>query len=118
MSRALAVCTACLLALCARTAAADKIDRSITQLHDSSYKVRLAAAPALSKGKDARAVLALADALDRDDNPTIRRGSALALAKVGDASTAPDARELAFDALDKAAASGDDTPARETAAKT
>ncbi|MDB4959930.1 MAG: hypothetical protein JWO36_7499 [Myxococcales bacterium] len=118
MSRALAVCTACLLALCARTAAADKIDRSVTQLHDSSYKVRLAAALALSKSKDARAVFALADALDGDDNPTIRRVSALALGKVVDASTAPDARELAFDALDKAAGSDGDTTVRDTATKT
>jgi hypothetical protein len=118
MSRALAVCTACLLALCARTAIADTIDRSVTQLHDSSYKIRLAAALALSKSKDARAVLALADALDSDENPTIRRVSALALGKVVDASTAEDARELALDALDKAATSDGDTTVRDTATKT
>ena len=63
MFRAAAVLTA--FVLCASTARADTIDRNVSQLHSSkgSYKVRLAAALALSKSKDPRAIIALADAV-------------------------------------------------------
>src|SRR2546430_13201567 len=118
MSRALAVCTSCLLALCARPTAADAIDRSVTQLHESSHRLRLSAALGLSKSKDPRAVLALAEALDNDEESTIRRVAALALAKIVDAHTPEDARELALDALDKAADSDGDDKVRDSAAKT
>src|SRR5256885_3509406 len=50
-----------------------------------------------------RAVLALADALDKDDSATIRRVSALALEKMVNAQTADDALALARTALEKAA---------------
>ena len=73
MSRVLAVIAACLL-LCVRAVEADTVQTNVTQLSNSgSYKVRLAAALALSKSKDARAVIALADALENDTDPTIRR---------------------------------------------
>lgn len=115
MSRVLAVLAACLL-LCARTASADTIDTSTRQLSsETSYKVRLAAALALSKSRDARAVIALADALGHDDEPTIRRVSALALEKMIDKRTADDARELALTALDAAAANDSDAKVRTTA---
>lgn len=116
MSRALAVFTACLLL--SRTAAADAIDQSVKELHASSQKVRLAAALALSKSKDPRAVLAVSGALTSDEDPTIRRVSALALEKMVDASTAEDARELALDALERAAKSDRDPKVKSTAADT
>ncbi|HEY6033279.1 MAG TPA: hypothetical protein VIV58_03440, partial [Kofleriaceae bacterium] len=71
MSRAHAVVAACSVAvwvLCSPTVSrADAIDQNVHELanNNSSHKVRLAAALALSKSKDARAVLAVADALDK-----------------------------------------------------
>ncbi len=118
MSRVLAVLAACLV-LCGRTAAADTLDTSTRQLSsEASYKVRLAAALALSKSRDARAVIALADALEHDDEATIRRVAALALGKLVDKRTADDARELAFTALDHAAVGDRDAKVRKTAAST
>jgi len=116
MSRALAVLTACLLL--SRTAVADPIDQSVKELQARSQKVRLAAALALSKSKDARAVLAVSGALNNDSDPTIRRVSALALEKMVDASTAEDARELALDALERAARSDSDSKVKSTATST
>lgn len=114
--RALAVVAAWLL-LWGGAARADTIDTSIRQMGDSSYKVRLAAALALSKSHDPRAVIALADALLKDDNSTIRRVAALALGKMIDARTADDARELGLDALAEAAANDVDQKVRTTAAR-
>jgi hypothetical protein len=116
MSRALAVLTACLLL--SRTAGADAIDQSVKELQAKSQKVRLAAALALSKSKDARAVLAVSGALTNDIDPTIRRVSALALEKMVDASTAEDARELALDALEKAVRTDFDAKVKTTAEST
>ena len=116
MSRALAVLTACLL-LCG-TAAADPIDQSVKELASKSQKVRLAATLALSKSKDARAVLAVSGSLTNDDDPTIRRVSALALEKMVDAATADDAKALAFDALERAARSDRDAKVKLSAADT
>ena len=116
MSRALAVLTACLLL--SRAAVADSIDQSVKELSSNSQKVRLAAALALSKSKDARAVLAVSGALNHDSDPTIRRVSALALEKMVDASTADDARELALDALERASRSDKDAKVKSTAAST
>jgi hypothetical protein len=114
--RALAVIAACLL-FCGRVARADTIDVNIRQLADSSYKVRLAAALALSKSHDPRAVIALADALARDGDSTIRRVAALALGRMIDARTADDARELGLDALAEAATADLDGKVRSTAAR-
>lgn len=114
--RALAVIAACLL-LCGRVARADTIDVNIRQLADSSYKVRLAATLALSKSHDPRAVIALADALARDGDSTIRRVAALALGRMIDARTAEDARELGLDALAEAASADPDHKVRSTAAR-
>jgi len=61
--RALVVVAVWLL-MCSRTAHADPLDTSIRQMGDGSYKVRLAAALAISKSHDPRAVIALADALN------------------------------------------------------
>jgi hypothetical protein len=116
MLRALAVTAAWLMLLCGRTASADAVDRNIKQLTtETSYKVRLAAALALSKSKDARAVLAVADALSHDEDPTVRRVAALALEKMIDVHTADDAKELGLAALDNAAATDAEPRVRETA---
>ena len=114
--RALAVITAWLV-LSAVPARAEPIDSSIRELTSTSYKVRLAAALALSKSHDPRAVIALADALGRDDDATIRRVAALALGKMIDGRTADDARELGLDALAQAATGDPDERVRTTAEK-
>ncbi len=116
MSRALAVVTACLLL--SRTASADAIDQSVRELRSHSQKVRLAATLALSKSKDARAVLAVSGSLTSDSDPTIRRVSALALARMVNAATAEDARELALEALEQAAHTDHDAKVKSTAADT
>jgi hypothetical protein len=118
MTRALAVIAACLV-LCARAASAgspDAIAQSVKELGSGGYKVRLAAALALAKSKDPRAVIALADALHADPDVTIRRVSALALEKMVDERTADDAKELALDALERAAKSDRDDKVKATAA--
>lgn len=115
MTRALAVIAACLV-LCTRAASADAIAHSVKQLGSGGYKLRLAAALALAKSKDPRAVIALADALHADHDPTIRRVSALALEKMVDQRTADDAKELALDALERAAKSDRDDKVKATAA--
>ncbi len=99
-------------------ARADAIDDSVAQLSDSSqtYKERLAGALALSKSKDPRAVIALSDALRRDASPTIRRVCAIALEKNVGERTPADARSIALDALDKAAAVDSDPSVRQSAA--
>jgi hypothetical protein len=117
MSRALAVLTACLL-LCGRSAYADSIDTSVKETTAKAQKVRLAAVLALSRSKDARAVLAVSNAVTRDGDEKIRRVAALALEKMIDTSTAADARELAFQSLEKASRSDADSKVRDTANKT
>jgi hypothetical protein len=115
MSRGLA----CVIAVClgATTAWADSVDTSVRDLSDGSYKVRLAAALALGRSRDPRAVIGLAEAVTRDDEPTIRRVAASALEKMVDAHTADDARELAIAALEKAATEDVDERVRAVAAK-
>ncbi|HEY1546500.1 MAG TPA: HEAT repeat domain-containing protein [Kofleriaceae bacterium] len=108
-----------LVILCASTAIADAVDRNIKQLAtESSYKVRLAAALALSKSKDARAVLAVSDALSHDEDPTVRRVAALALEKMIDVHTPEDAKQLGLGALEGAASNDADERVRGTAATT
>lgn len=99
---------------------ADLVSDSVKELsrRNTDYKVRLSAALALAKSKDPRAIIALADALERDEDPTIRRVAALALEKMIDSSTPADANALAFQALDRAAQRDDDAKVRDTAAKT
>lgn len=101
--RVLAVLTAWLL-LWGGTAIADPVGDSVRALGtDQSARVRLAAAASLSKeNRDPRAVIALAGALRNDSDNGIRRISALALGRMIDARTAPDALQLAFTALDDA----------------
>jgi len=116
MSRVLAAVAACLLIV--GVARADTIDTNVRSLGNASaaYKVRLAAALALAKSHDARAVLGLSDALNNDGDPVVRRVCALALEKNVDARTPEDARDLAIDALEKAANNDGDGNVRGTAA--
>ncbi len=117
MSRVLAVLTACFVVLGTAQSYADTIDQNVRELSTAgkSYKVRLAAALALSKSKDARAVLAVADALDKDEDATVRRVAAIALEKMIDADTAADALALSITALEKAAKTDGNPKVRETA---
>ncbi|MFN0247565.1 MAG: HEAT repeat domain-containing protein [Kofleriaceae bacterium] len=115
MWRLLAVIAACVLF--ARAAAADTVGRNVGQLQSSSasYKVRLAAALALSKSKDPRAIIALASALGSDADGTVRRVAALALEKMIDERTPDDAKELGLDALNQASTLDKDPKVRATA---
>jgi hypothetical protein len=115
MTRTLAVIAACLV-LCTRVALADTIAQNVKQLGSGGYKLRLAAALALAKSKDPRAVIALADSLHVDPDATIRRVSALALQKMVDDRTEDDAKELALEALERAARSDRDDKVKATAA--
>jgi len=119
MSRVLAVIVACMLSVSA-LARADTIEATARDLasSDSSYKVRLAAALALGKSHDPRAVIAVSRALGHDEDATIRRIAVLALEKMVTAHTANDARELAIEAVEKAAASDGDYRVRDAAAVT
>ncbi|HUQ06472.1 MAG TPA: hypothetical protein VM261_28410 [Kofleriaceae bacterium] len=97
---------------------ADSIDNEVQQLNAAaSYKRRLAAALALSKVHDGRAVAALASALRADGEPQIRRVAALALPKALDESTPPRIRDVAIAALEKAAANDKDAKVRDLAAR-
>lgn len=117
MSRLLVVATACVV-MWVRTAAADAVDTNIRQLDGgNNYKIRLAAAVALAKSTDARAVIALAKVLGSDSDASIRRVAAVALENMIDARTPQRARELGFAAIDRAAASDRDPRVRGTAAR-
>lgn len=117
MLRSLAVVTACLV-VCAATAEADTVAVNVRQLgSEGTYKVRLAAAISLAKTRDARAVKAIASALQRDDDATIRRFAALALADMVNSQTPDEARDLAITALESAAGADPDLRVRETAAR-
>ncbi|CAN5212493.1 hypothetical protein BH11MYX1_BH11MYX1_29810 [soil metagenome] len=96
---------------------ADAIDQNVRELsvNGKSYKVRLAAALALSKSRDPRAVLAVADALDKDEDATVRRVAAIALEKMIDRETPNDALSLSITALEKAAKTDGEMKVRETA---
>jgi hypothetical protein len=99
-------------------ARADSIDNEVQQLSTAaSYKRRLAAALALAKVHDGRAVAALASALRTDGEPQVRRVAALALPKALDESTPPRIRDVAITALEKAAANDKDAKVRDLAAR-
>lgn len=119
MSRALAALVFVGIGASATWAHADAIAKNIQLLGDSDagYKVHLAAALALARTKDARAVIAVSDALSRDGDAALRRVAAVGLSHMVDAHTADDARTLALSALDSAAAHDPDARVRDTAAR-
>jgi hypothetical protein len=99
----------------AAPARADEIDDQVALLAGGGgYKIRLGAALSLSKSRDPRAVTALAVALERDSESTIRRVAALSLGQLG-ADLAKKSRERAQLALEKAARADKDARVRDTA---
>jgi hypothetical protein len=118
MRRGLVLAAALVALVATRRAHADELDPQIDQLgHAESYKVRLAAAINLSKSREAKAVAALSTALIKDEEATIRRVCALALAKIVDESTPSSTRKLALAALDHAAKTDRDPKVRDAAGK-
>lgn len=100
-------------------ARADVVDDETQALSSApSYKRRLAAVLTLSKVHEARAVRALAVAMERDADPKLRQIAALALAKAMTDDTPVDARKAAFDALHRAQAKDKDDKVRDLAQRT
>lgn len=76
------ICAAiAVLLLAMRPASADAIDATIKELSSSNYKSRLSAALALAKSSDARAVMALINVLQSDQDSALRRVAAIALGR-------------------------------------
>jgi hypothetical protein len=87
-TRPLRALVVALLLFAAATASADKIDDlTRTLMQDPSYKVRVQAALVLGKLADRRAVPALIQALN-DENETVRGVAATSLGRIGDKSSA------------------------------
>jgi len=111
------VALAMMALLWARPAHADDIDVQVSQLRGGgAYKPRLAAALALARSPDGRAIQALAQAVERDSDASIRRVAAIALGRQVNAATADDVRRRAIEALDHAARDDKDAKVREAAA--
>src|SRR5512134_726466 len=118
MPRWLPVLLTAWLLLAAGDARADRIDRQVKDLRGAgSYKERLAAALALSRSTEARAIQALIDSLDSEKESSIRRIAALALGRQIDASTPTDQLNGAIASLDHASKNDKDKDVRATAAK-
>jgi hypothetical protein len=89
-----------LVVLLQGTAAADSVDRLISQLEgESDYKTRVSAAINLGKLGDARAVPALISALT-DDNENVRGAAAASLGSLIDENTKADQRQRAAKVLE------------------
>lgn len=101
-----------------RLATADKIDEQVETLEGrGGYKARLAAALALSKATDDRAVIALAAALGNDRESSVRKVAALALKQMVTGATGSGARSKAVAALERASAKDKDKKVRAAAAR-
>ena len=101
------VLIALLIVLRATPARADNVAELIKQLEDDSDKVRLSAALNLTKLGDAKALLPLAKALGNDSDKNVRGAAAVGIAKLIDSNTKPAVKNLAINALKKAAANDD-----------
>jgi len=102
-----------------RWAAADQIDRQVSHLRNGSeFKLRLSAALKLAKSHDQRAVSAMAYALLRDSQATLRRVAALSLMRMLDESVPKRARDGALTALEHASRNDRDEKVRANAART
>ncbi|HTM23098.1 MAG TPA: HEAT repeat domain-containing protein [Kofleriaceae bacterium] len=100
------------------TARADAIDVDVKHLRTSpDFKLRLSSALNLSRVKDERAVDAMAWALQKDDQVTIRRVAALSLTRMVDESLPASVRRRALAALKWAKLNDDDAKVRENAAR-
>jgi hypothetical protein len=116
--RLIALAIAMVTSLASLPVWADAVDDNIADLQgEGSYKVRVAAAVALAKTPEDRAVLALAKALRNDRDASVRRAAALALKKIVTAQTSKKAQTAALDAL-RAASKDKDKKVRKAAEKT
>jgi hypothetical protein len=107
-----------LLVLSPTRAAADAVAARADQLASSRhYKVRLSAALWLAQQHDSRAVEAMAQALDRDREHTVRRVAATSLATLVDDSTPAPVRDRAIAALHSASLRDRDRKVRKSAAR-
>ena len=100
--RALAPVVVLITLLCGRVAFAGDVDTLITQLADSSDKVRLAAAVNLAKLGDAKAILPLARVLLNDSDKNVRGASAVALGQLVTSTTKPVIKNLVVKNLTQA----------------
>jgi hypothetical protein len=82
---------------------ADNVDTLVSQLSDSSEKVRLSAALSLTKIGDARAIPAFVTALTNDSDKNVRATVAVGLGKLVTAQTKAAQRSAAINALTAAA---------------
>lgn len=103
LARYVVLVTAVLVLLVAR-AHADNVDKLISQLEDSSTKVRIGAALNLTKLGDPRAVLPLVKRVnvDNESDKNVRGAAAVGLGKLAK-DVKPNIKKLAIAALDKAA---------------
>ena len=104
--RVVAITAMVLLVFRATPAHADAVDELIKQLENSSDKIRLSAALNLAKLGDPKAILPLAKSLGNDSDKNVRAAAAVGLGKLVDGSTGKSVKNLAINALKKAA-SGD-----------
>ena len=115
---AIAIAGALVLATSVAQARPDELARTIHELATSdSFKLRLSDALALDKANDPRAIVALANALQRDSSPAIRRVAAVRLSHIDVTSTADDTVQAARSALIAAKTNDSDRQVRLTAGK-
>ncbi len=97
---------------------ADAADELIKQLDARSDKVRLSAALNLTKLGEAKAILPMVKALGNDSSQDVRAAAAVGLAKLVTAATGKSIKNLAVNALKKAAAGDSSTFVKQQASKT
>lgn len=102
--RVVTITAALLILFRSAPARADNVSELIKQLDDDSDKVRLAAAVNLTKLGDQKAILPLVKVLSNDGSADVRSAAAIAVAKLVDASTKTNIRNLVINALKKAEA--------------
>jgi hypothetical protein len=97
---------------------ADNVDQLIKQLgNDGSDKVRLSAALNLTKLGDARAILPLVKAVGNDSDKTVRGAAAVGLGELVTDKTKPSIKNLAVNALKRAAESDESSLVKDQASK-
>lgn len=106
--RAATIAVLLVVATRATVAHADNVDELVRQLeNDDSDKVRLSAALNLTKLGNARAILPLAGALERDADKSVRGAAAVGLGKLVTEKTEPRVKAKAVAALTRAKDSDD-----------
>lgn len=116
--RRVCVAAAAVLLVCGTPAWAESVRTQVRQLQNSpDYRVRISAALSLAKTRDRRAVVALATALQRDSEGSIRRVAALSLGRIIDDTTPARVRDRAVASLRRASRSDRDPRVREAATR-